>query len=151
MQFRGDFETLSLVYVEEDHFGVCLDDVGGETANCTFRVGIPFRNASAGDRAGKGRGCGVGGEESLGFRGGFEDGFVEGCGDVGGQAIERDGDEFFAVIFGRAEVGCRGGYRVGGGGLLVVGGGYCGSCGIRDFRSGRGGDNGRFSKVHALP
>ena len=121
MQFRGDFETLSLVYVEEDQFGVCLDDVGGETADCTFGIGIPFRYASAGNGAGKGRGCGVGGDVGLGFRGGFEDGFVEGCGDVGGQVSEGDGDEFFAVIFGRVEEGCRGGYRVGGGGLLVIG------------------------------
>lgn len=42
MRFRSSFEALSFVYVEEDEFGVCLDDVGGQAADRAFGVGIPF-------------------------------------------------------------------------------------------------------------
>ena len=49
MRFRGDFETLSFVYIQKDELGVGLDDVGGEATDRPFGVGVPFRDAPAGD------------------------------------------------------------------------------------------------------
>lgn len=42
----------------------------------------------------------MGGQVGLSFRGGLEDGSIKGSVGAGDDAGGRDGDEFFAVVFG---------------------------------------------------